>query len=232
MSGLATAIITGVTAFSATNIDDFVILLLFFAQVNASFNRRHIIIGQYVGFSALILASLPGFFGGSLLPRNYIGLLGLIPITIGLSGLLNQQEDTSMEVEAEIELNRDAIASFLSPQTYSVAAITLANGGDNIGVYVPLFASRDLATLVVILGVFLLLVGVWCYAAYKLTNQMAIASVWTRYGNTLVPFVLIGLGAFIILESNALSLLKLVASSLCLMILVKKDELSNEGVRN
>ena len=203
MSGLATAIITGVTAFSATNIDDFVILLLFFAQVNATFNRRHIIICQYVGFSALILASLPGFFGGSLLPRNYIGLLGLIPITIGLSGLLNQQEDTSMEVEAETELNRDAIASFLSPQTYSVAAITVANGGDNIGVYVPLFASRDLVTLVVILGIFLLLVGVWCYAAYKLTNQMAIASVLTRYGNTLVPFILIGLGAFIILESNA-----------------------------
>lgn len=232
MSRLATAITTGVTAFSATNIDDFAILLLLFAQVNASFNRRHIIIGQYVGFSALILASLPGFFGGSLLPRNYIGLLGLIPITIGLSGLLNQQEDTSMEAEAETELNRDAIASFLSPQTYSVAAITIANGGDNLGVYVPLFASRDFATLVVIIGIFLLLVGVWCYAAYKLTNQMAIASVLTGYANTLVPFILIGLGAFIILESKALSLIKLVASSLCLMILVKKDKHSNEGVRD
>lgn len=232
MSLLATAIITGVTAFSATNIDDFVILLLLFAQVNATFNRRQIIIGQYVGFSALILASLPGFFGGSLLPRNYIGLLGLIPITIGLSGLLNQQEDTSMEVEAETELNRDAITSFLSPQIYSVAAITIANGGDNIGVYVPLFASRDFVTLVVIIGIFLLLVGVWCYAAYKLTNQMAIASVLTRYGNTLVPFILIGLGAFIILESNALSLIKLIASSLCLMILVKKDEFSSKGVKN
>lgn len=231
MSRLATAITTGVTAFSATNIDDFAILLLLFAQVNASFNRRHIIIGQYVGFSALILASLPGFFGGSLLPRNYIGLLGLIPITIGLSGLLNQQEDTSMEAEAETELNRDAIASFLSPQTYSVAAITIANGGDNLGVYVPLFASRDFLTLVIILSIFLLLVGVWCYAAYKLTNQMAIASVLTGYANTLVPFILIGLGAFIILESNALSLIKLVASSLCLMILVKRDT-SNEGVRD
>ncbi len=196
------------------------------------FNRRHIIIGQYVGFSALILASLLGFFGGSLLPRNYIGLLGLIPITIGLSGLLNQQEDTSMEAEAQTELNRDAIASFVSPQTYTVAVITIANGGDNLGVYVPLFASRDFATLVVIIGIFLLLVGVWCYAAYKLTNQMAIASVLTGYGNTLVPFILIGLGAFIILESNALSLIKLVASSLCLMILVKKDKHSNEGVRN
>jgi uncharacterized membrane protein YidH (DUF202 family) len=50
-----------------------------------------------------------------------------------------------------------------------------ALGSDNIGVYVPLFANSRLESLLVILGVFLLLVGVWCYVAYKLTTLPAIA---------------------------------------------------------
>ncbi len=39
------------------------------------------------------------------------------------------------------------LASVLNPQTYKVAAVTVANGGDNIGIYVPLFASSDLTSL-------------------------------------------------------------------------------------
>ena len=158
------------------------------------------------------------------MPRYWIGLLGLIPLTIGLSNLLNQEEDASEEVEAATELHEDSvIASFLSPQAYAVAAVTFANGGDNIGVYVPLFANSNLGSLVVIICIFLLLVRVWCNAAYKLTQQLAIADVLKRYINYLLPVVLIGLGAFIALESGALSLIKLVASCLCLMILVKND---------
>jgi cadmium resistance transport/sequestration family protein len=226
MSWFAKSAIAGITSFAATNIDDIAILMLFFAQ-NATFRPKHIVVGQYLGFTALILISLPGFFGGLILPRYWIGLLGLIPIAIGLSNLLNW-EDASEDIEAETELYEDAIASFLSPQAYAVAAITVANGGDNIGIYVPLFANSNLGGLVVIICIFLLLVGVWCYAAYKLTQQGAIAEVLTRYVNYLVPVVLIGIGTFIVLESSALSLLKLVASCLCLMVLVRKDRQSPE----
>ena len=226
MSGVAEAIITAVTAFVATNIDDLVILLLFFSSVNATFRRRHILIGQYLGFSVLVIASLPGFFGGLILPHSWIGLLGLIPIAIGLSCLINR-EDSLEEVEAETNLSEDsAIASWLSPQVYSVAAITIANGSDNISVYVPLFANSSLVSLILIIGVFFLLVGVWCYLAYKLINRGAIASILTRYGNAIAPLVLIILGAIIVLESQALTPIKLVASSICLMILV--DERSPE----
>lgn len=223
-------VIVGITSFAATNIDDIAILMLFFAQ-NATFRPKHIVVGQYLGFTALILISLPGFFGGLILPRNWIGLLGLIPIAIGLSNLLNWG-DASEEVEAETELDEDAIASFLPPQAYAVAAVTFANGGDNIGVYVPLFANSNLGSLAIIVGIFFLLVGVWCYAAYKLTQQGAIADVLTHYINYIVPVVLIGIGAFIVLESSALSLLKLVASCLCLMVLVKEDRQSPEVTKN
>lgn len=223
MSGFVSAISTGVVAFTATNIDDIVILLLFFSQVNSTFTRRHIVAGQYLGFTALVLASLPGFFGGLILPQNWIGLLGLIPIAIGINSLVNAY-DSSEEVAAETEQLEPSFGSFLSPQTYSVAAVTIANGSDNISVYMPLFASHDLGSFLVIIAVFFLLIGVWCYSAYQLTHQARIADLLTHYGNYLVPFVLIALGSFIVLKSNALNPTKLVASCLCLTILVKDDK--------
>lgn len=233
MSGLVTAIPTGITAFTATNLDDLVILTLFFSQVNATLRRRHIVIGQYLGFSALLIASLPGFFGGLILPRHWIGLLGLIPIAIGLSRLFNPDSDSAEESQEETQHpSNSPFASFLSPQTYSVAAITVANGSDNIGIYVPLFASSNLGKLLVILAIFFSLVGVWCYATYKLTRQPAIAQILTRYGNNLVPFVLIGLGVFIVLESSALTPIALVASCLCLIGLVKINGRSSEVADN
>jgi Cadmium resistance transporter len=98
--------------------------------------------------------------------------------------------------------------------------------------YVPLFASTDLVKLLIILGTFFLLVGVWCYASYKLMSQSAIADILTRYGSNLVPFVLVGLGVFIILQSNALNLLALGVCCLCLIGIVKKYKPSLEVEEN
>ncbi len=233
MNGLVTAIPTGITAFTATNLDDLVILTLLFSQVNATFRSRHIVIGQYLGFSTLLVASLSGFFGGLVLPQHWIGLLGLVPIAIGLNRLFNPESDSSEEAQEETHKPTvSPLTSFLSPQTYSVAAITVANGSDNIGIYVPLFANSELASLLIILGVFLSLVGVWCYLTYKLTCQPAIAEVLTRYGNTLVPYVLIGLGVFIVLESSSLTPLALVGSCLCLMGLVRMNARASEAAEN
>ena len=232
MSGLVTAITTGITAFVATNIDDLVILLLFFAQVNSAFRRWHIVVGQYLGFTVLVIASLPGFLGSLVLPPRWIGLLGLIPIAIGLSRLLNGDGEES-QLEDEIGQSKaSSIVSFISAQTYTVAAITVANGSDNIAIYIPLFASSNILKVLVIIGVFFLLVGVWCYVALKLTSQSAIAHILTHYGNTIVPFILMGLGVFIVLDSHSLNLQALVISCLCLMGIVKNYEDSSEVTKN
>ena len=216
MNWLVTAIITGITSFAATNIDDIVILTLFYAQADATFRKRHIVAGQYLGFTALIILSLPGFFGGLIVPRVWIGLLGLLPIVIGIKELVSRQDNADAEVQvinSVLEQSSSSqtavgiLASVLNPQTVRVAAVTVANGGDNIGIYVPLFASSNLPSLGVILSVFFLLVGVWCYVAYRLTSLLAVANVLTRYGRDLVPFVLIGLGVFILLDSGTYRLL-------------------------
>lgn len=222
MNSSFAAVINGITAFIATNIDDVVILLLFFSKVNVRFQPWQIVTGQYLGFTAIIMASLPGFLGGLVISRQWIGLLGLIPIAIGLSSLLNQGNNTLETVEAEIELSdNSSIINIISPQIYSVAAITFANGADNISTYVPLFASSNWWDMVIILTIFFLMVLVWCYAAYKLTNLPNIAKLLTYYIQNFIPFILSGLGAFIVLECQSLSITKLMAVCGCLIILVR-----------
>lgn len=207
MSALVSAIATGITSFAATNLDDIVILTLLFSQVGTGFRRRHIVTGQYLGFTALVVASLPAFFGSLIIPASWMGLAGLVPVAIGFNRLLNPEEEESDD-SSEIEpSNFSTFGSFVSPQTLGVAAVTVANGGDNVGIYMPLFASSHWESLLVILSVFFVLVGVWCYSAYRLTRASAIAEVLARYGNSLVPFILIGLGVFIFWNSLHASLL-------------------------
>lgn len=216
MSDIGTAIAEGITAFVATNIDDIIILVLFFAQVDTNFRRRHIVVGQYLGFTLLIFASLPGFLGGLVIPREWIGLLGLLPIALGIRQLLIRQKDDTPPVQTvthdfESSSPRNPIVSLffsvISPPTYQVAAVTFANGGDNISIYIPLFGGSSLVRLAVILIVFFVLVGVWCIVAYQLTRQPTIAQILSRYGHRIVPFVLIALGLFIMYERGTFSLL-------------------------
>ncbi len=198
------ALFSSLFAFVATNLDDLVILMLFFVQVNARFQAQHIVIGQYLGFGALVLASLPGFFGGMLVSKPLIGLLGGLPIAVGLLKLRDLDGDEVAAVSIEpINAQRPAIASILNPQTFNVAAVTFANGGDNIGIYVPLFAGSSWARLGLTLGVFFLMVGLWCWLAYWLGRHRAIAPLLSRYSHRLVPWILIGLGIYILVENQS-----------------------------
>jgi cadmium resistance transport/sequestration family protein len=215
MNQLRTALTEGIIAFAATNIDDIFILVLFFTQVDTNFRRRHIIIGQYLGFLGIILASLPGFFGGLVVRREWIGLLGILPILIGLKQLLSGQPETTEVQTVSNNFSQTSPSNFilsfiwtiLHPQTYKVAAVTIANGGDNISIYIPLFAGHTLASLGVILTIFLVMVGIWCAIAYYLSLHPAIASILNRYGHHIVPFVLIGLGLLIMYERGTFTLL-------------------------
>ncbi|MBW4695501.1 MAG: cadmium resistance transporter [Lyngbya sp. HA4199-MV5] len=215
MNWFIQAVVAGVTAFIATNIDDIVILMLFFAQVNATFRPKHIFVGQYIGFTILVALSLPGFFGGLVLPKAWIGLLGLVPIAIGLKELLDQKRgkpniqavsDEWSQPQREHPI-RSKFASLFSPPIYQVTTITIANGGDNVGIYVPLFASSSPSGLAVILITFFFMVSLWCFIAYQLTQHPLVAQGLTRWGGVIVPFVLIGLGIYILMESEAYQLL-------------------------
>ncbi|OLP17585.1 transporter [Leptolyngbya sp. 'hensonii'] len=206
MGQFFSTLIAGVTAFVATNLDDLVILLLFFARINSTFRPHHIVSGQYLGFTVLVLLSLPGFFGGLLISKPWIGLLGLLPIAIGVHEFLSQEEPKDGEELPQAPPSLSVIGKLLglfTPQTYQVAAVTIANGGDNIGVYISLFAGLSLPQLGLILGVFGIGVGCWCYLAQQLATHPVMATLLMGYGKKAVPYVLIGLGIYILVENGS-----------------------------
>lgn len=197
-------VVIAITAFTATNIDDMLILTIFFAQVDQRFRPRHILIGQYLGFGLIILASLPGYFGGLIIDSKWIGLLGLLPIAIGIKDLFQKQEEVTVQTCAIPEQGKSPL---IAPQTYHVAVVTFANGGDNIGIYVPLFASSNTISLSITIATFLMLITVWCYAAKSISSHPAIAKFLSQYSNAIVPFVLIALGIYILYQSETYQLL-------------------------
>src|SRR5512138_539046 len=111
-------LIAAVVSFAATNIDDIVLLTFFFSHGVESWR---VVIGQYIGFSALVAVSLLGYLLRFAVPAVWIGLLGLLPIIIGLKKLI------------KLRYSEDEIPDVPVRSTLVVAAITFSNGGDNIG---------------------------------------------------------------------------------------------------
>ena len=176
-----------VVTFVITNIDDLLILSVYLAA--PTYSGRNIVVGQFFGIITIILISLSGVVLGNFLSDRWISLLGILPIIVGVKELLSDEGEESEDISV-----RQSNLQFLN-----VALVTIANGGDNIGVYVPLFASLpnpSYVSLYVI--IFLFLTAVLCYFAYYLTNHPKIKHAAETWGHKILPYFLILLGIYIL----------------------------------
>jgi cadmium resistance protein CadD (predicted permease) len=186
----------GIFAFIATDIDDLFVLMLFFSTT--SYHKWQVVLGQYIGIGALVAVSTLGSLLALVVPQYIIGLLGLVPITIGVIRLLHLRNKSYKS--NEIKMPVDKWQSHLSILT--VAGVTFSNGGDNIGIYTPLFAKYNSAFEVIYLStIFMIMTAVWCIIAYYLVRHPLIATRMKKTGHIIFPLVLIGLGIYIILTS-------------------------------
>jgi cadmium resistance protein CadD (predicted permease) len=186
----------GVAAFAATNIDDIFVLMMFFSSL--SFLVRHVVLGQYIGIGLLIAISVLGSLISLVVPTYVIGLMGVVPIAIGIKNLIEtRKRDNSLSRHVIQEKRNRSYHSFLL-----VAAVTFSNGGDNIGVYIPLFSNYNtISQITGLTTVFFVMTAVWCIAAYYFVNHPLVASRTRRIGKIILPFVLIGLGTYILTET-------------------------------
>ncbi|KMT23310.1 cadmium resistance transporter [Clostridium cylindrosporum] len=202
-------IIKAVISFVTTNIDDIFILMLFFSRVNNSLKVRHIVLGQYLGIASLVIISILGALGANLFPSKYIGLLGIVPIYLGIKEYLeykkgNEDDDEVEEINEKI--NQENTSKRLI-SIISVAGVTIANGGDNIGIYIPLFARLSTFEILATSIIFIILTGVWCYIGFKLLKYPFVEGIIERYKHIFVPIVFIALGIYIFIESGTIDLI-------------------------
>ena len=197
--------------FAVTNIDDIVILALFFGQAIGRKSVLRVVLGQYLGFAAILAASILGALSARLLPETAIPYLGLLPLILGVRAAVNAWRDhrSSTAQNDHEPPHGGGVAEQKTdrgPGVLTVAAVTLANGGDNIGVYIPVFATSATTGLLTYIAVFLVLVAVWCLAGHFFARRPLIARTLSRWGHILLPAVLIGIGLIILIEGHAFGL--------------------------
>lgn len=182
----------GVGAFAATNIDDLFILMLFFSD--KSFPNRSVVIGQYLGIGILIAISAVGSLLPLVISPFFIPLLGFVPIAIGIQRLLKLRKPEELPKHQPENIRRSNLSII------SVASVTFANGGDNIGIYTPLFAKYSgILEVTGLVSIFLIMTAVWVLAAYYLVSHPAVADRLHKRGQIIFPFVLIVIGIYILL---------------------------------
>ncbi|GLZ37359.1 cadmium resistance transporter [Actinokineospora sp. NBRC 105648] len=178
--------------FAATNVDDIVILALFFSQTTSRRAIVRVIAGQYLGFTAILAASALGTLGAGLLPDSAIRYLGLLPLALGLrAGWRTWRDRAGAGEESEVPT---------APSMLAVAGVTFANGGDNIGVYVPVFANTGTGGMVTFTVVSLVLVALWCLTGRYLATRPLIARALAKWGHIALPLVLITIGTLILFD--------------------------------
>jgi len=237
MLNLLITISVAVSAFIATNLDDLFILMVFFAHPD--YDSSSVIMGQYLGIIGIILICIPVYLLKSFIPPFWLGLMGLIPLYLGLEQLCNLREnkinsdssisDNNIFNESKKNSNTTNEKSDKNKQNkqtpnttneksdknkqtekntkykklawLSVASITITNGADNIGVYIPLFTNLSQVELLLTILIFLIMTGIWCLGGRFIIGNRRLGGRIKQYGHIILPFVLIILGTGIFLTN-------------------------------
>ena len=198
-------IVTSIILYSGTAVDLLIILMLFFAKRKSRKDIINIYLGQFLGSGSLILLSLLFAFVLNYIPsKEILGLLGLIPIFLGLKVLL--LGDSDGEAIAKDGLRKDN-----KNLIFLVAMITFAScGADNIGVFVPYFITLNLANLIVALLTFLVMIYLLVFSAQKLAQVPSVGETLEKYSRWFIAVVYLGLGMYILIENNSFDMLRTV----------------------
>lgn len=195
-------VVTSIILYSGTAVDLLIILMLFFAKRKSRKDIINIYLGQFLGSVSLILLSLLFAFVLDYIPsKEILGLLGLIPIFLGLKVLL--LGDSDGEAIAKDGLRKDN-----KNLIFLVAMITFAScGADNIGVFVPYFTTLNLANLIVTLLTFLVMIYLLVFSAQKLAQVPSVGETLEKYSRWFIAVVYLGLGMYILIENNSFDML-------------------------
>ena len=186
---------TALALFAATNLDDMMVLAVLSASARAGGRPRRweIWAGQYAGTAVLVLVSVAAGRGLTLIPEDRIWLLGLLPLGLGIARLATALRDRRHGRQADI-----AVARGLP----GVTAVTIANGGDNIAAYTPVFATISGGAAIITVAVFAVGVAVWCLTGWWLVSHHRITGALVRWGHWIVPAVYILIGLYIFAKAG------------------------------
>ena len=189
-------LVIAVVAFASTNVDDLFLLASLF--VDSDFRTGAVVAGQFFGMSFLVIFSILAAFFTLPIPGGWISAFGLAPLLLGLHRfwrLFKSPRGTNLTAENGPDfVGKERLRfSWAKSEMAYVTLLTIANGGDNLSVYISLFSIQR-AIIPLYALVFALMTALWCVLGYYLTSHRAFGEKVKRYGRFIVPFILIGIG--------------------------------------
>ena len=193
-------ILSALAVYMSTSIDYLFILMIIFSQAHTKKGLQHVYWGQYIGTGILVAVSLLIAYALNYIPQDWIiSLLGLIPIFLGIRIAIKGEEEAEEKEVLEKVGSKGANRLF-----WTVALITIASGGDNLGIYIPYFTSLSILEILMVLVIFAVFIPLLCYISYRLAKISFVSETLEKYERIIVPVVFIGLGIFIMVESGTI----------------------------
>jgi cadmium resistance protein CadD (predicted permease) len=195
--------LAGPLAFLLTDIDDLFVLAAFFAD--RAIRPRHVVIGQFAGIALLLAASALAMLFRLVVPAPVVGLLGLAPLALGVREAVEALREHRGRADDDGSGAPDsgpAPKVRWRPGISGVALVTIANGGDNVAVYAPLFASSTPVRAAGLAGIFLVMTGLWLGLAWIIVRNPLFGRHLSRWGRWMLPPALVLLGAWILWENG------------------------------
>lgn len=197
MPDVIAAVLASVAVFAVTNLDDLVVLAVLFrmAARGGPPSSSQVVAGQYLGIGTLVAVSALAAAGLVAVDERVVGLLGLVPLGLGVRGLWQAGRDDEEQDPVVVRGVR------------GVALLTCANGADNVGVYLPWFRQQGVEGTATFVAVAAVLVGLWCVVGVWLAGRRPVEALLDRWGRWLVPVLFVVLGVVILVEAGTVGIL-------------------------
>jgi cadmium resistance protein CadD (predicted permease) len=199
-------LLIAIIAFASTNVDDLLLLSSLF--IDSELRSVSVVSGQLIGMSLLVLMSILATHFMVSIPLGWIGLLGFFSLCLGILRFKKLFRTRSLKPAADLKgsgfIRKEQMrVPWMRSEVALATLLTLANGGDNLSVYIPLFAvQREFVPLYV--AVFGVMTAIWCLLGYFLTNHHLFHDQLRRYAGFTIPWILIGIGLKVLSQTSNL----------------------------
>jgi cadmium resistance protein CadD (predicted permease) len=178
-------VVVATLAFVGTMVDNF---FAFAAQLVVTERERFRRVSWAQALGVATMAALAGGLGSLLtpIPLRWIGVLAVAPFSFAWHSWRRRAAPRE-------QFRRGALTTFV---------ITVALGGDNLAVWIPLLRANGFTRALVTIATFALLEIVLLISAQRLATHPRVVNWGTRHATSFMPFVYVFLGVLILVECH------------------------------
>jgi cadmium resistance protein CadD (predicted permease) len=188
-------IVIAAGAFVATNIDNLALLVMFLLRYR---DQRLVVATAYLtGVSLLGIVSFTISLLASTAPVHYLGLLGIVPISIGAMGIWRLARGSVAQKENLQNESISAAAVFVV-----TLSTQLGNGTDTVLTFGSLFADSVPGADQLIMVTMAVMAVLFLWLANYCVKHPVFSDMMQRHAHRVTPFLLILVGAYILANTG------------------------------